>query len=412
MKVKRFEAPTIQEAIKQVKETLGPDAVILSVKEIKKGKGLLGLFTKGVEVTAAIDTPLPSETPILKENREFSKNTSDRMNSPNKLEGDLVDREDFLEINSSPTQADFITQITELNQEVKKLRMFLETFMPQMGGHGKTETDFLDFCNRLKKSGLSQEIALKLLEAFKEGLLDGALNEEISVKDFLLNLIKSLIKVAPPLDKKPVDQQIIAFIGTSGSGKTTTLAKIAARLNNPNQRLCVITIDPRSPEREQLRFYARTLDLPVEIATSPKEISKAVQANADKDFILIDTAGCSPYNEFHIKDLGRYFRNLPKPVAPYLVMDVTAKDEVLVKIANSFEPLGWKYLIFTKLDETEIYGSIFNQMIYTGKALSYFSVGQRVPEDLETATPERVVDLIMKIRGEENGIKRSSQRVS
>ncbi len=407
MKIKRFEAPTIQEAIKQVKETLGPEAVILSVKEIKKGKGLLGLFSKGVEVTAAIDTPLSTENPPF--NQGIQPNLSD-MEKNLSVSEKGKEKKDKLEITSNVPSIELLHNLKQVNQEIKRLRMLLETFLPAPPKGEKKELGILDFCRQLKHNGLSQEIALKLMEAFREGVLTEGINEDITLRDFLFTLLKSLIKVSPPLEDAQGDQKIVSFIGTTGTGKTTTLAKIAARILKANKKVIAITIDPRLPGREQLRFYARTLDFPIEIVTSPKELAKAIEKNSDKDVILIDTAGSSPYNEFHIKELQRYFRHLSKPISHYLVMEVTAKDEVLLKTASYFEPLSVGNLLFTKLDETESFGSIFNQIVYTGKPLSYFTTGQRVPEDIEIATPERVINLIINTNREEgNGVKRHCQ---
>jgi len=392
MKVKRFEAPTIQEAIKQVKKTLGPDAVILSVKEIKKNKGILGFLNKSVEVTAAVDTLMSSKQPrFKKEDNIYEEQKKQRFNS---VEMD--------------TSLDLIKNIEDLSLEIKKLKALIRTFLPTPA-QGKSDLEIFNFCREIKGSGLAEEIALKLIEGFRDGIMNGAINEEMTLRDFLTKLLISLIKVLPPLENSEKEQKAVAFIGPTGTGKTTTLAKIAGNLIKAKKQIGVVTIDTRLPGREQLKFYAKELGFPLEIAITPKELAKTIEKFTDKDVILIDTGGCSPYNEFQIKDLSRYFRQLSKPVLNYLVLSITTKEDILLKTSSQFEVLSIDSLLFTKLDEVDTFGTIFNQMVYTGKPISYFTTGQQVPQDIEHATPERVIELIINTRGENNDVERSTQ---
>ncbi len=340
MKVKRFEAKTIKEAIEQVKDTLGPDAVILSVRKF-------GFLNRHVEVTAAADSPMISSSKEVKE------------------KGDLK----------------------EIQTEIMELKALIEDLF--------VEKQMLHLFQWTKRGGLSGEIALKIIEGIKEGILAGILREDVSVKEFLYDLLFKLVKVLPPLEKQ---RRIAVFVGPTGMGKTTTLAKIAGNLSK-DKSVGLITLDTRLGGSDLLRAYARLLELPIEVANSPKRLLDIIKNYANKDFILIDTFGVSPYNQFKIRDLARYLNVLPTSFITYLVISVTTKEEEISKIVQAFDSLTISSLLFTKIDEADIFGTIFNQMVYTGKPLSYLTTGQRVPEDIEVATPERVIDLIINTRG-------------
>jgi len=376
MKIKRFEAQTVQEAIKQIKETLGPDAVILSIKEIKRGKGILGFLHKGVEVTAAIDMPVEhSESPV---------------------------EEKFEKIESF---SNLVRVMEELKLEIKELKDYIQTFMPSPT---EASTEIFNLCQQMRMNGLAAEIALKLIEGFKEGFLD-TIDENMNIQEFLSYLLSSLVKILPPLEDIKDEQKIAVFVGPTGTGKTTTLAKIAGNLVKVGKNVGIITLDPRKFALEQLNFYANNWGIPIEKVKSPKGLIRAIRRYVEKDVIFIDTCGCSPNNEFQIKDLGRYLHQLSKPLLIYLVLSVTTKEEILLKTAKQFDFLSISSLLFTKLDEGDAHGTIFNQMVYTGKPLSYLTTGQRVPEDIEIATPERVIDLVINNLRGDSDVERNAQ---
>jgi len=369
MKIKRFEAQSMQEAIKQIKETLGPDAVILSVKEIRKGKGILGFLQKAVEVTAAIDIP-PEQIKQFKEEREERTHVS----------------------------SDLIQAMEDLRTEIEELKRYIETFVPNPIEGDK---DIFHFCRQIRANGLAADIALKLIEGIKEGLFEEAINKNMNFKEFFCYLLGGLIKVLPPIENIKDEQKIAVFVGPTGTGKTTTLAKIAGNVMKGGKKVGIVNLDTRSFAKEQLRFYASSWNIPLETVSSSKGLIKAVSRLKEKDIIFIDTCGCSPYNEFLLKDIERSLRLLARPSLVYLVLSVTTKEEALLRAVRQFDCLSITSLVFTKLDEGETYGSIFNQMVYTGKPLSYFTMGQRVPEDIEIATPKRVMELVINnLRGD------------
>jgi len=343
MKIKRFQARDLKEALEQIKASLGPEALILSVKR-------QGLFNKQVEVTAAIDSPL----------------------EPVELEDE---------------------KLNSIQDEIKELKEIIKSFLP----FGPIGDGVLPFFQQVKKRGLSEEIAMKLIEVVEEGLLSEGLARDISVKDFLYDLLSKLVNVLPPLER--IDKRIALFIGPTGTGKTTTVAKLAGKLA-PKCSVGLISLDNKPGGFALLEAYSRMLGLSsVRFAKGPTELVRLIEAYSDKDLILIDTYGLSPYNEFKMRDLIRNINRLDSNFISYLVLNVTMKEEEILRVVKKFQSIGISSLLFTKIDEAETFGTIFNQMIYTGKPLSYLGIGQIVPDDIELVTPYRIIELITNFRG-------------
>jgi len=185
------------------------------------------------------------------------------------------------------------------------------------------------------------------------------------------------------------------FLGPTGVGKTTTLAKIAARLSLvENKKIGLITADTyRIAAVEQLKTYSEILGIPLEVIYEASELQEAIEKFKDKDYILIDTAGRSHKSKELKSDYDDLVRYL-KDVKIYLVMSMTTSFKDLKSIIDSYGFLKEYRLLFTKLDEATSYGNILNLKVLTGKPLSYFTIGQSVPDDIEVADKERIIQYI------------------
>ena len=190
--------------------------------------------------------------------------------------------------------------------------------------------------------------------------------------------------------------QIQVFVGPTGVGKTTTLAKLAARYAlYQGERVGIITIDHyRIGAVEQLRTYADITGLPLEVVMTPRELRHALDKLSGCQRILIDTAGRSTLNLVHIQELANYLGNLP-PAEIFMVISATTKAQDLKLISENFRCMNYNRLIFTKLDETNTYGVLLNGIYLTGLPVIYITTGQSVPDDICLADLDKISSLIL-----------------
>ena len=196
--------------------------------------------------------------------------------------------------------------------------------------------------------------------------------------------------------KKP---KVVFFIGPTGVGKTTTIAKIASKFKvEQEKKVALLTADTyRIAAAEQLRTYANILDTPLAIVYSPEDIGKEIARFEDYDLVLVDTAGFSHKNDAQREDMKRLLQSLPEQYERqvYLVLSSTTKYKDLLEITDIYQEFCCFHLIFTKLDETGAYGNILNIKLHTGAALSYVTTGQNVPDDIEVVDTQKLVKQLL-----------------
>jgi flagellar biosynthesis protein FlhF len=342
MQIKRFEARDMKEAVRLVKEVMGPEAIILSTKTLRKaGEGSRPGRQSGVEVVAAMDPQAISRPePSAPNEPRFLPGV------PGKVQQSAPAGEDpcLQKILTSGLYPDFVSRILE---EMRALR---------------------------KEAGV-----WNIPETYR-GFFRWKLMEAIEV-------------VSPEFQGK----KIWAFIGPTGVGKTTTLAKIAAHFSlRFGKTITLITLDTyRIGGLEQLKTYARILRLPFEVAADRDELKEIITRHHDQDLLLIDTAGRNPQNIEQLQELKRFLTVDPR-IQNHLVLSATTKDGDLAQGVQRFSLMPIASYIFTKIDETEEYASLFNQLLRHRRPLSYLTNGQRVPEDIELATKGRVANLILQ----------------
>lgn len=211
------------------------------------------------------------------------------------------------------------------------------------------------------------------------------------------NTIKKYIKVQDNLDGR-----IQVLIGPTGVGKTTTIAKLASVYSlYKNKKVGLITLDTyRIGAVEQLKTYAEILSVPFDVILSIKDIPKVMEKMKDRDIIFIDTTGRNSKNIMQISEIRKFIEEI-KPDKIHLVLSMTTKQNDLKKIINNYKLINYDNLILTKVDETDVYGSILSSIFYSNVPVSYIAAGQNVPEDIEEATFDKLYKLILE--AERNG---------
>ena len=235
--------------------------------------------------------------------------------------------------------------------------------------------------------GLAQEILAEIHENFaaENGLAD----------EVVKMIVKNKVRDRLLTEDLPLRSRILAFVGPTGVGKTTTLAKLAAHFSlYRNQRTGIITIDTyRIGAVEQLRTYADITGIPIEVVMTPKEMPEALQRLADREVILVDTAGRNAKNTLHVSELAAFLAPLSAPEI-FLVLSASTKANDMRLIIDSFRKVKYNRLIFTKMDETATYG-VIQRLPQAELPVTYVTTGQNVPDDLEVADAEKIANLIL-----------------
>jgi len=360
LRIKRYLVNEMQEAFQRIKEDLGEDAIIISSKKVRAG-GLRGLFgAKMIEVTAAL------------ERRKAEEAVSGPVQIT--LEEAKVQEE----------QRNLEKELTDMKAMLKKLLK-------------NTGQDADDPVSRWKEILEGMEINPSIVDDLLVGLVEGFGME--TVNDTLIKeaLKTRLANLFAEIEEKPLRGQVFAFVGPTGVGKTTTLAKLAALYAfSLGKKVGMITIDTyRIGAVEQLRTYASIMGVGIDVVMTPEQLHEAVKKNEDKDIVLIDTAGRSPSDSMKLCEVKTFFSAV-EPLEVYLVLSCATKKQDLDRIAAEYRMLGYTRLIFTKVDETTTLGSIVNVAYGTQTPVAYITNGQDVPEDIEVADPHKLAELILK----------------
>lgn len=406
MQVKRYEAIDINEAIQLVKRDLGPDAVILSTRKISKGGAKFGLFGREiVEVTAAAETPSIVErkvtaTPVKPTPAPVSLEPLKAATAAVEPIIDGIDqinqRLDSLASNSdqSPNRNDSVSDDV---RELKSMISFLidQSLEDKQIKEGKS---FLSLSRHLQNQGVAPEYIRSLIQEIKEKAGDGP-DPDIRT---LIQIAASRMRDSLTFDgwihgaNEENGQRVVALIGPTGVGKTTTIAKLASDLTMKGKKVGLITIDTyRIAAVEQLKIYSKILNIPLEVVLSPGDLKNALRSFRHEEVVLIDTAGRSQRDLAQLEDLGRYL-DVVDGIETRLTLSAAASDKQMEEAIRNFSKLRVDGLIFTKLDEAVNLGAVYNQHARTGIPISYFTTGQKVPEDIEEASAKRLIGSMFK----------------
>ncbi len=412
MKWKKYVGANEKEAYLKVKEELGDDALIISVKSVKP-KGISRIFKKPfVEVVATNDDRVLR--PRHKdEKKDFVEKPTFR--SENISIASTSEKEDYLSRQTranekyeeaSRARYDDISHVStedmikkfgknfteEIDKTVPDMRVVDEADKSASPRSGKKQGN--DFISAIYDQLLENEVLeehINMLTEGAHGLSDDDRKEIVAI------VYKRIIEVLS--DYEPIKknkENVIFFVGPTGVGKTTTIAKVASYfILNQGLKVALITADTyRIAAVEQLKTYANILNIPIKVIYNENEIKEAIESFKDYDLVFVDTAGRSHKNDQRQMELAKLLNMVDKKEV-YLVLSAATKYKDLKNITKKYSDICDYKIIFTKLDETLSYGNILNTKLLTGAKLSYVTFGQSVPEDISTIKPAEIAKNIL-----------------
>ncbi len=441
--VRTFKAGNMQEALDLVRRELGAEAVILHTRQTTKRR-ILPWAKSGqeVEITAGLGVNVRPSSAKLREARDaetqvdslktnghaaaesasslpFStdkpsflqnlaesgveldlKHSGHDGSDPTAHSGNIP-RENATRISavSQPTPS-YHQGETEhpLSDKLDSIQKMVESLgrHRHMGGQDEIPTELFHLYTELIDADVEDELARDLIFRLRQNCTAEQLTDSVASKAILSAMVESEIQCAPPISSKSGQRKVVALVGPTGVGKTTTIAKLAANFRlRDGIRMGLVTVDTyRIAAVEQLRTYAEIIDLPMKVVTSPLEMRRAMDELVGMDLVLIDTAGRSPRDELKIQELKSLLAEAEVDEV-HLVMSLTASLRSIEATANKFTAANTTSLILTKLDEAAGMGSLLSVARAVPMPISYLTTGQDVPEDIEPANSSRMSRLVL-----------------
>jgi flagellar biosynthesis protein FlhF len=368
MKIKKYSANSLPEAMKLVRSDLGSEAVILNTREVQKG-GFLGFFTKkSIEVFAGLDQDVAfeqvkRETPPIK--REV-----------------LIEKE----------------QDAQLTQEIRQLKKMVQS----LGTHASETKQREPFIEEWRSflidqeidSSITEELIMTMTKKFES--LDEDEKDQTDWHKWMTDWLGARMKKSD-FGGFHYETKFLNLIGPTGVGKTTTIAKIGAKaVLKDGKKVAFITTDTyRIAAIEQLKTYAEILNVPCEVAYTADDFRKAKEKFNNYDLVLVDSAGRNFLNRFYVEELQQIL-NFDEDMKNYLVLSLTSKYRDMEKIYRQFNSLPIDKVIFTKRDETASFGSMINLAVQEGVSIAYITNGQNVPDDMYEADADQLIEMLLK----------------
>jgi len=451
MRVKKFEAKSMKEALQMVKHDLGPDAVILAARDNRRAFGLVG--EGSVEVTAAVsegtlhkkryvesrlkeeDRSKFRESPARMQKNIIEKMTGDRLQAAEAPSVRPLTKTNYIDIadedthrespraqarqaaEAAPTRAPrysesegFAQRVRERESEVSSLKNEIVRLQKALSGLQQAPQNFVSahpganygigfdlsfMFQKLSESGVSSELAVEILKQAQKELDPLQIKKKPLVDAFVARWFLKNIQVV----EAPLRGRVHAFVGASGSGKTSTLVKLASQMVvKERKRIAVVTTDVfKVGAADQLRIYCQILNIPFAVVDRAARWDEVLNRFKNYDMILVDYPSTSLDEIEEIQNLKALLPPAEAKATVHLVMSATTKDEDASELARRFRVTGFQDLIFTGLDQSVQHGVMCNLQRQTGCPLHSFGTGPGIPEDFELATKERVLDLIFRL---------------
>lgn len=396
----------MNEALTRIRYELGKDAIIISQRKVRK-PGIKGLFSgKLIEVTAAVENSstevknnqkkdeefqdsLESIKKIMKDEVavELKKDESQNIKSKILEHNNNLDKDSYKEVEKK-SETNTNLEVASVHKEVTELKTLLNKIIKNTSKDQEKHRDPLE--DKLDELDIDEDFYEEIINLAKNNL-----DENLDDTETLRTIFEQAI-----LESTENLNGRVVLIGPTGVGKTTTIAKLAGRLALIEKRkVGLITVDTyRIGAIEQLKTYAEIMNIPFRVVLTIKEMQAAIEGMKNCDVILIDTTGRSSKNVMQISEL-RAFINKANPDHISMVISATTKNKDIKSILEGYSALKYDNVIITKLDETTVYGSLYNIAKRSNKPINFITTGQNVPDDIKIPNKETIARFIL---GEEN----------
>ncbi|MCA9188734.1 MAG: flagellar biosynthesis protein FlhF [Pirellulaceae bacterium] len=387
MNIKSYRARTLHEALQMVRTDLGPDAAILQTREVSGNLLTRWIGATQVEVTASAEVHVPSR---------FSCSVNDDPSMPSRdnvlvADGDGIDNSTGTELPIAANHEEnfrerFRSHLSRFNSSASHRHLPGADLMSQTRQSATMPDSLFLAYTQLLDADFSETLSRELVERIQAEASAGELRDPLLVRQRLLRMIEAEIRVQGPIQVTPGKRRLVALVGPTGVGKTTTIAKLAANFRLRERRnVGLITVDTyRIAAVEQLRTYADIIDLPMEVVSTPREMREAVHRLAHLDLVLLDTAGRSPRDDVRIQELKSMLQE-SRADEVHLVLSAVSGSSALIKTTQHFQTVGVTNLLLTKLDEASGLGNLLPLFRDVNLPLSYLTHGQNVPDDIQVA---------------------------
>jgi flagellar biosynthesis protein FlhF len=380
MKIKSYYSRTVEDAMAAARQEMGADAMLVNSRKAPPESRHLGEYEV---VFANVGAAAPPAEAALR----LPGERSEAMALPQALSSDRLS-----------------TEVAELKKELEGMRHAITRTAYAPAQWIGVSQDLSDAYAMLTSAELSSELAREIVQAAGDRLNGqhrppGRATPKTDASTFqraLIEEISSRFTTEGTLGRSPAPPRIVALVGPPGSGKTTTLVKLAVNYGLAARRpVLLLSVDThRVAAADQLRSYAAILGVGFQLLETVSSLAQTIEENRGKELIFIDTPGLA-YGDLQDSESLAHFLATRGDIDTHLVLPASMKAADLSRMVDAFEVLRPQHLLFTKLDETRSYGPIFSEAARTRKPLSFFAAGQRIPEDLEAATPERVLEMVL-----------------
>ncbi|OMF36792.1 flagellar biosynthesis protein FlhF [Paenibacillus sp. FSL H8-0548] len=405
MRVKRYIVNALPEAVSMIRSELGKDAVILNTKEIKVG-GFMGMFRKKkVEVIAAIESNQVNAPPVQQQRVQSPEvdavveqilQTAQRK-TPSAAATAVMEPIIAQPVSGSPTKMEREQFIID---EIRDLREYMIKLSKQQSSNSAMSVHLIQLQEHLSE----QEMDVLWIERLLQAIIDKQVEErsEYNKEQVWEHAGEQLEAWLRPYEGSGISSsaRVVHFVGPTGVGKTTTIAKLAAEQTiKKGRKVGFITSDTyRIAAVDQLRTYANILNVPIEVVFSQMDLPRAMKQLAERDLIYMDTAGRNFRSELHVSEVNSLLQS-SEPSETILVLSMTGKTRDMAAVAEQFCKYGVQKVLFTKLDETSVYGAIFNLIMNFELLPTYLASGQTVPDDIEKFQVDTYIQKLLRGNG-------------